>query len=94
MFRQNLVFAFITPIVLAAVIALIISGLGTSLLWIAEHGETTSIGGAFGTLTGLHGHDVGKGLAVLVALIYATVILAGGTLASRMTSSSPHRADH
>ena len=49
---QNLVFAFVTPIVLAALIALIISGLVTSLLWVAAHGENSQIGHAFGALLG------------------------------------------
>jgi hypothetical protein len=93
MLWQNLVFAFVTPVILAILIALIISGLGTSLLWIAEHGENSQIGRAFGELLGLHGHEIGKGLAVVAALIYATVLLVGGSVASRMAGPSPGHAE-
>jgi hypothetical protein len=91
---QNLVFAVVTPIILAALIALIISGLGMSLLWIAGHAENTQLGRAFGALLNLHGHEIGKGLAVLVALIYATVLLIGSSVASRMAGPGPGHAEH
>ena len=94
MLRQNLIFAFIAPLVLATFIALSIVGLGSSLLWIAEHGGDTAPGRAFGELLGLHGHDVGKGLAVVVALLYSIVILGGGSIASRLAPPGPRHAEH
>jgi hypothetical protein len=94
MFWQNLVFAFITPIVLIVVIAAIIVGLGSSLLWIVANGEYLQIGRALGALMGLHGHDIGKGLAVAVALIYATVILVGASIVSRMGPQHGERTHH
>ncbi|MBA2449351.1 MAG: hypothetical protein H0V51_15130 [Chloroflexi bacterium] len=92
MLWQNLVFAIVTPLVLAAVIAAIIVGLGSSLLWVAHYGEYTGIGRSFGALLGLHGHEIGKGLAVVVAIIYSMLILAGASLMTRTTRPTPDRA--
>jgi hypothetical protein len=94
MLWQNLVFAFVTPLVLAAIIAAIIVGLGSSLLWVAHYGEYTGLGRSFGALLNLHGHEIGKGLAVVVALIYSTLILGGATLITRRARPTAEQAGH
>lgn len=94
MLWQNLVFAFVTPLLLMALIALVIVGLGLSLLWVAAHGGDTGFGHWFGDLLGLHGHEAGKGIAVLVALLYSTLILGGATVVSRRARPSPERSAH
>jgi hypothetical protein len=78
----NLFFIFITPLVLIALIAGVVSGLGTGLLVVREIGD--------------HAHDLGqlsetgaKLYAVALALAIATVILVGGTVASRMAGPDP-----
>ena len=94
MLWQNLVFAFVTPLVLMALIALVIVGLGSSLLWVTANAGETAFGHWFGNLLGLHGHDVGKGIAVLVALIYATLILVGAAVVSLRARPGPDRSAH
>jgi hypothetical protein len=86
---QNLVFAFVAPIVLAAIVAGLITGIGLILLATATITDEAGIGQAFGAALGLHGHEVGKGLAVVVALIIAAAILLGASIISKVGPAGP-----
>jgi hypothetical protein len=89
MFWQNLLFAFVAPIVLAAIVAGLITGIGMTLLATAAITDEAGIGQAFGAALGLHGHEVGKGLAVLVALIMSAAILFGASILSKIGPAGP-----
>ena len=85
---RNLVFAALTPIVLIALIAAVVSGFGSLLLAVrymaddmAHHGQMTE--------------EVARLYPVGIAVAVATVFLIGGMIASRMAPQvAPHDDAH
>ena len=89
--RQNIVFAIVAPLILMAIIAVIVIGIGETLLAVHDWAHHLYHVGAYPTPE--ENHRV-KELAALypvaVALVVATVFLIGGAVASRLAPQPTH----
>ena len=93
--RQNILFAIVAPLVLMAIIALIVAGIGETLLAIHHWSEELYHVGSWPTPEENRRYRELAALpSVFVALGIATLFLIGGALASRLAPQPTHRSDH
>jgi hypothetical protein len=82
---KNIVFAIIAPLVLAAIIAAIVIGIGETLLHIHEYAHELYHVGSWPTPEeNHHWEEIANLYPVAVALGIATLALIGGTVASAL----------
>jgi ABC-type Na+ efflux pump permease subunit len=90
--RQNIVFAIVTPLILMAIIAVIVIGIGETLLAVHEFANHLYHVGEYPTPEeNRHARELAALYPVVVALVIATVFLVGAALASRL---APQPRDH
>jgi hypothetical protein len=83
--RQNIIFAIVAPLVLAAIIAVIVIGIGETLLTVHELAAEAYHVGDWPTAEENHYWGEMAALpSVFVALSIAALFLIGGTVASRL----------
>jgi hypothetical protein len=90
--RQNIIFAIVTPLILMAIIAVIVIGIGETLLGVNEWAKELYHVGAYSTPE--ENHQWGEIAAlypVVVALSIATIFLIGGAVVSRLAPQPKHQ---
>jgi hypothetical protein len=90
--RQNVMFAIIAPLLLMAVVAVLVIVIGEILLGFHHYGNELYHVGAYATEE--ENHYAGE-LAALwpvgAAMVFATLFLIGGAVASRMAPQPEHQ---
>jgi hypothetical protein len=95
MLRRNIVFAILAPLALMAFIAVIVIGIGETLLAVHHWAELYYHVGEYPTPEqNRQVRDLAALPAVFVALGIATLFLIGGAVASRLAPQPAHRSDH
>jgi len=95
MHGKNVVFAALAPLVLMAIIAVIVIGIGETLLAFHEIGAEAFHVGSFATEEANHAAaEQGALYPVAVALAIAVVILIGGAIATRIAPQSRSTNGH
>ena len=90
--RQNIIFSILAPVVLMAIIAIIVVGIGETLLTVHEAANETYHVGAFATdEENKYWGEIASLYPVFTALGIATVFLIGGAVASML---APQRRNH
>ena len=90
--RQNVLFSIIAPIVLLAIIAVIVVGIGETLLTIHEAANEAYHVGAFASdEENKYWGEIASLYPVFTALGIATLFLIGGAVASML---APQRRNH
>ena len=90
--RQNIVFAIVAPLLLMAIIAVLVIGIGETLLAVHSWSEHYYHVEAYteGTPEWRQVRELAALPAVFVAMVIATVFLIGGAVASRLAPQQPH----
>jgi hypothetical protein len=89
--RQNIIFAIVAPLVLMAIIAAIVIGLGETLLAVHEMASEMYHVGAWPTPEeNRYWRERASLFPALVALGIAALILLGGVVASWLAPRRPH----
>lgn len=89
--RQNIVFAIVAPLILMAIIAAIVIGIGETLLAIHHWATELYHVGAYPTPEeNRQARELAALPSVFVALGIATVFLIGGAVASRLAPRPTH----
>jgi H+/Cl- antiporter ClcA len=89
--RQNIVFAIVTPLILMAVIAVIVIGIGETLLAFHEYANHLYHVGEYPTPEeNRQARELAALYPVVVALVIATVFLVGAAVASRLAPQQRH----
>lgn len=90
--RQNMIFAIVAPLILAAIIAVIVVGIGETLLAVHHWAEHYYHVEAYpeGTPERRYVRELAALPSVGVAMVIATVFLVGGAVASRLAPPTPH----
>jgi len=83
--RQNIIFAILTPLVLMAIIAVVVVGIGETLLTVHElAAEAYHVGDYATEEQNRYWGEIAALPSVFVALGIATLFLIGGAVASRL----------
>jgi hypothetical protein len=89
--RQNIVFAIVAPLVLMAIIAVIVVGIGETLLATHHWAHHLYHVGEWPTEEeNRDWREIAALYAVGVALVIATLVLIGGSIASRLAPQPKH----
>jgi hypothetical protein len=89
--RQNIIFAIVAPLILMAIIAVIVFGIGETLLAVHDWAHHLYHVGQYPTpAENRHYQELAALYPVAVALAVATVFLIGGAVASRLAPQPTH----
>ena len=89
--RQNIIFSIVAPLVLLAIIAVIVVGIGETLLTVHELANELYHVGAHATPEeNRYWREIAALYPVAVALAIATLFLIGGAIASRLAPQPKH----
>jgi hypothetical protein len=92
MLRQNIIFAIVAPLILMAIIAVIVVGIGETLLAVHHWAEHFYHVADYpeGTPERRFVRELAALPSVGVAMAIATLFLIGGAVASRLAPPAPH----
>jgi hypothetical protein len=91
--RQNIIFLIVAPLVLMAIIAVIVIGIGETLLAVHEYYHHLYHVGEYPTAEeNRYWREIAALPSVAVALAVATLFLVGGAVASRLAPQPTHHS--
>jgi hypothetical protein len=95
MLVKNIVFAIFAPLILAAIIAAIVIGIGETLLHAHEYAhELYHIGSWPSEAENEHWEEIANLYPVITALVIAMLVLIGGSIATMLAPHRPRQDTH